>query len=140
MISPSDMGSLLGAYLACMAMMALPIIVEAQPAREGHDEPPRLENAEEIRALLEELYPADLKEAGKGGVVDLWIRVDEEGEVAEVRVAASSGEERLDSAAMKVAEAMRWVPSRDRSGPRVVWVRQKLRFGEPRGLGVESSG
>ena len=89
---------------------------------------PRLLNAAEVQRQLERRYPAILRDAGIGGTVSVWLRIDERGGVLETRIERTSGYEAFDEAALGVARSMRFSPAwnRDRRVP--VWVAVPVRF------------
>lgn len=89
---------------------------------------PELKNRAEIARALEQNYPSHLRDAGIGGtaVVRFWI--DDRGDVAQVQLAASSGHEVLDAAAVRVAEQMRFTPARDGGAPVAVVVEIPISF------------
>lgn len=89
---------------------------------------PRLKNREEVLALLRQVYPRPLQASGIGGTVLLWIYVDENGNVREVRVAESSGYTGLDEAAQAVASAMHFTPAMNRDRVTAVWLSQPIFF------------
>ena len=60
------------------------------------DVAPTLMNGDEVRSLLDHLYPDSLKKEGVGGRVVLWMQVNELGEVSETKIQMSSGSEVLD--------------------------------------------
>lgn len=93
-----------------------------------YDRAPRLANGEEARRLLERLYPSSLRAAGIGGRVELWLYVDETGAVTGAEVKTSSGETRLDEAALRVGESMRFEPAMNRDRPTAVWVARWISF------------
>lgn len=102
--------------------------VTSQPAIRPYDTPPRLENAPEVQAALEEVYPAALKEAGVGGTVVLWMYVDEDGRVTNTVVKEGSGHSELDEAAESVAATMSFTPALNEGSPTDVWVAQSISF------------
>ena len=66
------------------------------------------------RALAEaaiRLYPADLRAAGIGGRADVAVLVDAEGVVTRAHIARSSGQVRLDSAAIEAARSAQFDPA-----------------------------
>lgn len=93
-----------------------------------HDTPPRLLNTEEVVRLLEQSYPQDLKEQGVGGVVLIWVFVDESGSPTQLQLRKSSGYQGLDDAAQDVGREMRFRPALNRDRPVGVWVAQQIRF------------
>ena len=73
-------------------------------------------------------YPEWLKEQGVEGVVQLLVRVADDGAPAEIRVAHSSGFRALDQAALDGVRAWRFRPARLGRHTRVSWVRFPVRF------------
>jgi len=99
-----------------------------RPAFIPYDRPPTLTNRAEVRDALNAAYPAAMKASGEGGRVELWLHIDQQGEVAGYEIKTSSGNERLDRAAAEVAESMRFTPALNRDQPTDVWVSQWLTF------------
>ncbi len=93
-----------------------------------YDTPPVLRNGAEIGRALEAEYPRDLRAAGIAGRVELWLYVSAEGHVERSEVKTSSGSERLDAVALRVAGAMRFSPARNRDRATAVWVSQWVTF------------
>jgi protein TonB len=89
---------------------------------------PRLRNREEVLALLRQVYPRALQNAGISGTVLLWIYVDDEGDVRDTRIAESSGYDGLDRAAQTVASAMHFTPAMNRDRVTAVWLEQPISF------------
>ena len=100
----------------------------AEPEYSESDVPPMLVNGDEIRDLLQDLYPAALKEEGVGGRVVLWMNVDETGTVTETKIQESSGQDALDSAAQEIAAAMQFTPAENKGDPVSVWIAQPIDF------------
>lgn len=99
-----------------------------RPSFIPYDTPPRLKNAAEVQRLLQRYYPRNLKDAGIGGTVTLWIYVDESGKVQKSVVKESSGHAALDGAAQQVADAMVFQPAMNRDKRTDVWVSQNITF------------
>lgn len=93
-----------------------------------YDVAPELQNAGEVSARLQELYPDSLEEAGIGGSVVLWLEVDERGRVKRSLLQESSGHDPLDQAASRIAGEMGFSPALNRGDPVGVWVQQRIRF------------
>lgn len=93
-----------------------------------YDRPPVLRNAGDVTGALEEAYPQDLKDAGIGGRVEMWLYVDEAGVVQNQELKTSSGSDALDLAAADVVGAMRFEPAMNRDQPTDVWVSQWVTF------------
>lgn len=95
------------------------------------DRPPRLVNAAEVARLLQENYPAALRKEGIGGTVVLRVLVDVRGDVEKVEVEQPGPDRRLDEAALRLAESLRFEPARARATPISAWTRQPLTFRAP---------
>jgi TonB family protein len=89
---------------------------------------PVLKNKDEVLHFLKRVYPSQLKSAGVGGAVVLWIYIDEDGQVLRTVVAESSGFNQLDEAAQKVASKMQWKPALNRDKKTAVWLSQAIDF------------
>lgn len=99
-----------------------------KPSYIPHDVAPRPDRDELARERLERYYPRRLNEQGVEGIVDLWVRVDEEGDVTRTRVINSSGHEEMDRAAEQVARDRSYLPALNRDKPVAVWVTQRVCF------------
>ena len=102
--------------------------VADRPAFVAYDTPPILQNAADVAAALKEAYPQDLKDAGIGGRVELWLYIDTSGAVENTEVKTSSSNSALDLAAAEVARTMRYKPASNRDEPTAVWVSQPITF------------
>ena len=92
------------------------------------DTSPVLRNTGEVQRLLVAFYPADLRAAGIGGRVEVWLNVNESGVVQRRTLNTSSGNEALDRAALAVARGMRFEPATTDDRPQAVWVSQWFTF------------
>ncbi|WP_419938880.1 TonB family protein [Candidatus Palauibacter sp.] len=99
-----------------------------QPIFAPYDTAPVLQNVGEIQQVLERAYPSDLKQAGIGGRVEMWVYVDPSGAVVNYEVKTSSGNEALDRAAAKVVEQMRFRPASNRDEPTAARISQWVTF------------
>ncbi len=99
-----------------------------RPAFIPYDTPPQLRNSTEIQRLLQRYYPQNLREAGIGGRVEMWLYVNEQGRVENTQVKTSSGNTQLDQAAQRVADQMRFRPAQNRDRVTDVWVSQWITF------------
>lgn len=93
-----------------------------------YDVAPELQNAVEVSARLQELYPDSLEEAGTGGSVVLWLLVDDRGRVQKSLLQETSGYDALDQAASRIASEMDFSPALNRNERVGVWVQQRIRF------------
>jgi len=83
---------------------------------------PRLLNGDAVTQAIEQEYPPELRAQGVGGVVRLRLLVGKDGVPQEVRVLEGSGLPRLDQAAMRVADVLRFEPATNLDGrPVEVW-------------------
>ena len=89
---------------------------------------PVLKNKDEVLRFLQRIYPSQLKSAGVGGAVVLWLYIDEGGQVLRTVVAESSGFNQLDEAAQQVAAKMEWRPAMNRDKKTPVWLSQAIEF------------
>lgn len=89
---------------------------------------PALRNRSEIEQLLVRMYPPMLRDLNMGGVVMMWILVDERGQVRTTQVKESSGLPPLDSAAVKVSKRMVFTPAQNRDVKVPVWVALPVNF------------
>lgn len=86
------------------------------------------EARERLAAALAREYPPQLRDAGVGGTVTVWMFVDAAGSVTEARVASGSGHPPLDSAAMRVARDLEFTPARRGGSAVPVWIQLPVQF------------
>lgn len=96
--------------------------VEADVEEHPPAKRPRLINRAHIARLLERYYPADLRQLGIGGEARVQFFIDEQGVVKFREVYRSSGECKLDAAALLVGREMRFEPAVARGKRVPVWV------------------
>lgn len=89
---------------------------------------PQLENGDEVSRLLQRFYPPLLRDAGIGGTVSVWFFLDRSGKVVRTLINESSGYAELDSAALRVADRMRFSPAWNREKRVPVWVSIPILF------------
>ena len=89
---------------------------------------PALRNASEVQRALVRHYPPMLRDAGIGGTVVVWFRLDENGNVAATQLSRSSGYAALDEAGMLVAPVMQFSPAFNREQRVPVWVEIPIVF------------
>ena len=99
-----------------------------RPSFIAFDRPPILQNAEVMSDALKQAYPTNLKDAGIGGRVEIWLYVDTSGTVRNTEVKTSSGNGDLDAAAAEVVATMRFEPAMNRDQPTDVWIAQWITF------------
>lgn len=107
---------------------ATPRAEEDHPRFIPYDTPPRLLNGEAIAKLLQQDYPASLRQAGIEAKVTLWVYIDEAGSVVHAQVHESCGYAPLDAAALRVCDEMKFRPARNRDKVTPVWVQQTVVF------------
>ena len=91
--------------------------------------PPALVVDEHLRPPLPRASTPLAVPRGARGSVELDVRVDEQGEVSEVRWAEGSRDPALVRAATDCARAMRFFPAERAGRPVAVWCRQRFDFG-----------
>lgn len=89
---------------------------------------PDVANRTEVVEALEASYPPLLRDAGIGGTANVWLFIDKDGTVGEVRIQQSSGHGALDEAALAVARTMRFTPAKNKDDPVPVWVAFPVTF------------
>jgi periplasmic protein TonB len=103
--------------------------VSEEPAFTPYEVRPRLQTPRELETALLRHYPSKLKNVGIGGVVVLWVFIDETGEVRNTRVVESTGYQALDDAAeMAVREAAKFSPAMNRDDRVAVWIQLPITF------------
>ena len=89
---------------------------------------PVMKNRAEVARALEREYPPLLRDAGVGGRVIVWIRLDEQGNVEDVQINSSSGQPALDQAAIRVGQVIEFSPAMNRDRQVPVWVSIPIAF------------
>lgn len=90
---------------------------------------PSLQNVEEAQRALVRNYPPELRAAGIGSTVRVWMFVDREGRVAQALLATSSRIRALDEAALAVADVLHFSAAIGVDGePVAVWVSFPITF------------
>jgi len=102
--------------------------IDEAPAFTPFTVAPTLKNRDDIARALEREYPPMLRDAGIGGSVNVWLFIDEQGQVQDVRINKSSGFEALDDAALRVGSRMEFTPALNRDERVVVWVSIPITF------------
>ena len=105
--------------------------VRDEPTFVPHTLAPEILRPDEVRRALQREYPSVLRNAGIGGVVQVWVLVGTGGEAMDARVDASSGHDSMDQAALRVARTIEFSPAMNRDERVAVWVSIPIRF-EPR--------
>jgi len=101
---------------------AAPEPVEFTPAFTPYTVAPFLRNGEAVTRTLAREYPPQLRNAGIGGRVLLWLYIDDAGRVQDSQVKTSSGFVAFDEAAIRVAMTMQFSPALNRDRKVPVWV------------------
>jgi TonB family protein len=109
------------------------IPVKAKPPVEetsGETRKPELENAYAMQyKWLRDYYPLQLKRAGVGGTVTVWVFIDTGGRPRNVIVRQSSGNRELDEAAERAGWRGIFKPALNKGKPVPVWVAVPFIFG-----------
>src|SRR5436190_24282082 len=69
---------------------------------------PELLNRDDVARALVHNYPAELRDNRIGGTALVWLYVDKIGRTVGALVKQTSGIPRLDTAALRVAEVIKW--------------------------------
>lgn len=89
---------------------------------------PELRDPQAALELVRRAYPELLKQAGIGGEVVVWAFIDAHGTVRNAKVSKSSGNGRLDEAALRAVRQFEYSPAMNRDRRVPVWIRQKITF------------
>lgn len=116
-------------------MLALaPMRLAAQAAADAPVAPdvlsaaPTLQNRDAVIAAFQQNYPPELHAIGIGGRALVRVLVDRQGRPAQVEVVRSSSFPPMDSAALRVAAAMRFLPARQGASAVATWVQLPVAF------------
>ncbi len=102
--------------------------VSAAPTFTPYEVAPEMTNRTQFQRILMQRYPPTLRDAGIGGTVRVWVFIDEQGGVRNVRVVESSGYPALDQAAVEVMNEARFRPALNRDQRVAVWVQFPVTF------------
>ena len=117
------------AFLLCLVPAAAGAQVRAAfPENGPFTQPPELLNREAVARLAKASYPERVKAEGFAGTPTVRLYVDETGAVRTRRIDRSSAIPALDSAALVVADSMRFAPARDGDRPTHLWVTIPVQF------------
>lgn len=100
---------------------------DAVPHFTPYTEKPELLNRDEVRRKLVQVYPPHLRDAGRSGTVLLWVKLNKEGRVTDVRVKESELAE-LNEPAMSVARIMVFSPAKNKGEAVPVWIQLPVVF------------
>jgi TonB family protein len=102
--------------------------IGAEPVFTPYTARPEFKDLEEAKRAVERHYPEDLKGAGIGGTMVVWVFIDSDGNVANVKLKESSGNEALDAAGLVVAREWEFIPARNREEVVPVWMAIPITF------------
>jgi TonB family protein len=111
-----------------MVYRAPPSDLAAKPTFTPYTVKPVILNRDQVGRALVTNYPPEMRNAGIGGEVQIWLFVNENGEVQKSSVRISSGHPELDAAAVEVARVMRFTPARNKDVPVPVWISLPIVF------------
>jgi protein TonB len=98
------------------------------PSFTPHTVRPELTNMEDVQRALVREYPPMLRDAQIGGSVEVWLFIDTDGNVDNVKIQKPSGYPMLDQAALNVANTMKFTPAYNRDQKVPVWVSIPITF------------
>ena len=102
--------------------------IAREPTFTPYTRAPQMQNRDQLVLAVQSAYPPELREAGVGGTVRVWVFVDESGRVRNTRVVARSGYAELDEAAERAVRAARFTPAMNRGQPVGVWIQFPITF------------
>jgi len=92
---------------------------------------PVLNNGAEVQEAMIREYPAELREQGIGGRVNVWFHVTTEGRAEYLQIDQGSGNADLDAAALRIADVCEFTPAMNRDERVAVWVSLPITFAIP---------
>lgn len=105
------------------------IDISEQPVFTPMEVRPELRNRSAFIQQLERRYPPMLKDAGIGGTVNVWVFINERGQVTNARVQESSGYPQLDAVAEQLMrEVAQFSPAVNRDQNVPVWISIPVTF------------
>jgi len=102
--------------------------IDAAPRFTPYTVRPEIRNMDEVSRALQRFYPPLLRDAGIGGTVVVWFRINEEGRVIRTQLHQTSGHDQLDQAALRVGELMEFTPAMNRDQRVAVWIQLPITF------------
>jgi TonB family protein len=102
--------------------------ITSEPTFTPYTVKPELKNRAAVARVLADQYPRVMRERGLGGTVQLWVLIDSVGKVIKSQVNVSSGNEFLDKAAIKVADAMQFTPAQNLDRKVSIWIQLPVNF------------
>lgn len=100
----------------------------ASPAYTPYEIAPVIANRLEVQRALDIEYPPVLRDAGVGGTTLVHMYINAAGVVGNALVAATSGHEQLDQAALRVAAAFEFKPAQNEGENVAVWLQVPITF------------
>jgi TonB family protein len=88
----------------------------------------QLKDRRKAAKIVESHYPNELKKAGVGGAVTVWVYIDTDGRVKEMLLHRTSGNELLDEAAMAALSEFEFIQARLHDEVVPVWVAFPVSF------------
>jgi protein TonB len=89
---------------------------------------PEILNRSDVAVALNANYPEELRNAGIGGTALLFLFIDDEGRVQNIRIHQTSGFDALDQAALRVARVFEFSPAMNRDERVPVWIQIPVTF------------
>lgn len=123
---PRFAGSLFAALLLLVPSAARTQARDVQCARSPvyvpYDTKPEVRNRAEVYEKVRQEYEAVPPFFRVGGTASVWVLVGPAGDVECAKLKATSGSDRIDAVALRLAPALRFVPARRGGAPVSVWV------------------
>ncbi len=113
--------------------------LRAKPHLTPYTVRPEIKDREAAINMVLEHYPDELKSAGVGGTVYIFVFIETDGTVGNAVVEESSGNEELDAAALSAAREFEFTAALNMDEPVPVWVAFPIVFQVPEGVGEQVS-
>jgi TonB family protein len=105
--------------------------LRARPYFTPYTQRPEIKDREAAIDVVLQRYPGELRRAGVGGTVYVFMFIEADGTVGNAVVQESSGNEALDAAALTAAREIEFIPARNSDETVPVWVAFPILFQAP---------
>jgi TonB family protein len=111
-----------------VVMATQPLPAPSDTLRDAAVTPPKLINRDEVVAALEKEYAPELRTPENSGQAYVWALVDRAGNVRDARLRQTSGNVRIDQAAIRVVCVMKYSPALKGGAPVPLWLNVPVSF------------
>ncbi|MBT8395712.1 MAG: energy transducer TonB, partial [Gemmatimonadetes bacterium] len=106
----------------------VPLTTETPSVAPPYSTAPDLSDWTDLDRAVALGYPAELRDSGVGGSVNVWVFVERGGGVLDMRLDHTSGHADLDLAAMRILKTLSFEPARREGEPVGAWISVPVTF------------